>query len=165
MRLGPTSTEGFYADSHQLDVIIDELLRPFADGRERVRVAGFDEPTDTAIEEFAEVDPAERTVLIFDGLFLQRPELVSFWHEVVYLDADERRDREWLDFLLSDLPEASTARAEAIDERLRRARWPRYRSGWRHYVEQTGPASRASMVIDNNDFSRPRIIPGAATSS
>lgn len=165
MRRGPRSPEGFYADSHQLDVIVDELLRPFADGAGRVRVAAFDEPSDTPIDEFAEVDPSERTLLIFDGLFLQRPELAPFWDEVVYLDADERRDQEWLDFLLSDLPEAATARARALDERLQRARWPRYRSGWRQYLKQTSPALNATLVIDNNDFTRPRIIPSAATSS
>ena len=164
MRLGPTSAEGFYADSHQLDVIVDELLRPFSEGAGQVRVAAFDEPSDTPLHEVAEVDP-ERTVLIFDGLFLQRPEFERWWDCSVALDANERRDREWLDFLLADLPESATARAAVIDERLQRARWPRYRSGWRRYVEEAAPASKASMVIDNNDVSRPRIIDRAATNS
>jgi len=164
VRLGPTSAEGFYADSHQLDVIAGELLRPFSEGAGQVRVAAFDEPSDTPLHEVVEVDAAQ-TVLIFDGLFLQRPELERWWDRSVYLDANERRDREWLDFLLADLPESAAARAAIIDERLQRARWPRYRSGWRTYVEQTGPASKASMVIDNNDVSHPRIIDRAATNS
>lgn len=163
--LGPTSAEGFYADSHQLDLIVDELLRPFSEGADRVLVAAFDEPSDASLRAVVEIADAEPTVLVFDGLFLQRPELEQWWDHAVYLDADERSDREWLDFLLSNLPEASTARANVIDERLERARWPRYRSGWRHYVEQADPASKASMVIDNNDLARPRIIRRAATSS
>jgi hypothetical protein len=43
-------------------------------------------------------------VLVFDGLFLHRPEFVDLWEVSVYLDADERRDSEWLTFLLEDLP-------------------------------------------------------------
>jgi len=164
MRLGPTSTEGFYEDSHQLDVIVDELLRPFAEGAERVRVAAFDEPSDMPLSDVVPIAEAKQTVLIFDGLFLQRPELEAWWDHSVYLDADERRDRDWLDFLLSDLPEAPTARANAIDERLQRARWPRYRSGWRRYVEQRTPATKASMVIDNNDFAAPVLNPAATNS-
>lgn len=158
MELGPTSAEGFYDDSHQLDVIVDELLRPFADGADQIRVAAFDEPSDTALGEFVEIVGGQRTILIFDGLFLQRPELVEWWDHSVFLDADERRDREWLDFLLNDLPETATAGADVIDERLERARWPRYRSGWRRYVQQVAPASKASMVIDNNDLAHPAII-------
>lgn len=161
MQLGPTSAEGFYSDSHQLDAIVGELLRPFAEGANHVRVAAFDEPSDAQVNERTEVATGKRTVLIFDGLFLHRPELEGWWDHTVFLDADERRDRDWLDFLLADLPESATAQADAIDERLQRARWPRYRSGWRRYVEHVEPASKASMVVDNNDLARPFIVPAA----
>ena len=165
MRQGPTSAEGFFNDSHQLDAIVAELLRPFAEGAGQVRVAAFDEPSNTAVDEMSEIATTERTVLVFDGLFLQRPEFESFWNLSVFLDADERRDRDWLEFLLADLPEAPTAKAKALDERLERARWPRYRSGWRGYVETFGPTSRASMVIENSNIPQPRIVKSTATSS
>lgn len=155
MRRGPTSATGYYEDSHQLDVIVDELLDPFTKGAHVVRVSAFDEPSDSPIDEKAVV--GRDTVLIFDGLFLQRPELSSFWDLVVFLDADQRADEAWLRFLLADLPDDPSSRAAALDERLRRARWPRYRAGWMKYADSVRPSEHASIVIDNNDFAGPVI--------
>lgn len=150
---GPTSGEGYYLDSHQLDVIVDELLLPFAHGADEVRTAAFDEPSDAPIDEVVRVPAA--AVLVFDGLFLQRPELNGYWDMTVFLDADERREREWLDFLLGDLPDDDVERAAELDARLLRARWPRYRDGWRTYVHAVHPASMATVVVDNNDLRAP----------
>ena len=96
-------------------------------------------------------------MLVFDGLFLQRPELRPWWTTVLYLDADARLDRQWLDFLLSDLPKTPLDAAICIDARLTRARWPRYRDGWRLYCESQQPFESASIVINNNDFASPVI--------
>lgn len=52
--------------------------------------------TDTSAEQVVEV--ATNAVLVFDGLFLHRPEFVSLWDVSVLLDADERRDEDWLSF-------------------------------------------------------------------
>ena len=155
---GGASAEGYYLDSHQLDVIVDELLLPFARGGAQVRVAAFDEPSDQPVHVVAEV--VGPTVLLFDGLFLQRPELAAHWDHVVFLSADERLDDRWLRFLLSDLPTNSSSRAALLDERLGIARWPRYRHGWARYLEADRPTERADVVIDNNDFAVPRIMHG-----
>lgn len=158
LRRGPTSGEGYYLDSHQLGVIVDELLLPFARGAAEVRTAAFDEPSDAPIDEVVPVPAA--AVLVFDGLFLQRPELNDHWDLTVFLDADERREREWLDFLFEDLPEDDVERAAEVDSRLVRARWPRYRDGWQTYVDAVQPASVATVVIDNNDLPTPVIRKG-----
>ncbi len=157
MRRGPTSAEGYHLDSHQVDVIVDELLTPFAAGAPQVRTSAFDEPSDTPIDHTTEVEP--EAVLIFDGLFVHRPELVSHWDLSVLLVADARLDSEWLAFLLHDLPDDDTARADAIDDRLSRARWPRYRDGWRRYVDGADPSSAATIVIDNDDVAHPVLVP------
>ena len=156
MRRGPTSAEGYYLDSHQLDVIVDELLTPFARGAPTVRTAAFDEPSDSPDDHRAAV--AADAVLVFDGLFLQRSELADHWDVTVHLLADERCDREWLEFLSGDLPETATARAAALDARLALARWPRYRDGWRRYVDEVDPVSRATVVIDNDDLLHPVLL-------
>lgn len=155
MRLGPTSAEGYVHESHQLEVMIDELFAPFARGEERVLAAAFDEPTDAADRRYAEVPPS--AVLIVDGLFLLRPGLRSWWTTSVYLHADERLDRNWLDFLLGDLPLQATAAAALIDERLARARWPRYRAGWQRYFDEAQPADAATFVVDNDDLEHPSL--------
>ena len=153
---GATSGDGYYLDSHQLDVIVDELLLPFARGDAQVRTAALDEPSDAALHTVATVDAV--AVLVFDGLFLQRPELRDHWDLTVFLDADVRYERDWLGYLLDDLPDGDLHRAATLDARLARARWPRYRDGWRTYVEDVHPASAATVVIDNEDLGAPRII-------
>ena len=153
---GATSADGYYVDSHQLDRIVDELLIPFRQGADRVLIAAFDEPTDTPLE--TTIDVASKAVLVFDGLFLHRPEFADLWDLSIFLDADERRDADWLRFLLHDLPVEPSAKAAAIDRRLDLARWPRYRRGWAAYVGHVAPASRAALVVDNNDLARPRLL-------
>jgi len=154
MRRGPTSAEGYFLDSYQLSAIVDDLLRPFADGRTRVRTAAFDEPSDRPLDVHADGVPDD-AVLVFDGLFLHRAELAAFWDLTVYLDADIRREAEWLAYLEQDLPTGPADRARELDQRLHRARWPRYRDGWRRYLDAADPARAATITVDNNDFSTP----------
>ena len=107
LKRGLTSADGYFLDSHQIDRIVNELLVPFRQGAGEVLVAAFDEPTDTPLERAIAV--ASNAVLVFDGLFLHRDEFAKLWDVSVYLDADERRDTEWLQFLLDDLPADSNA--------------------------------------------------------
>lgn len=156
LRRGATSGYGYFTDSHQLDVITGDLLRPFAEGSSRVRIAAFDEPADCPIDVYADGLPAD-AVLIFDGLFLQRDDFRQFWHLVVYLEADRRRHQEWLAYLTGELPADPSERATQLDQRLQRARWPRYRQGWQHYTDVADPRAGADVVIDNNDFAAPTV--------
>lgn len=160
MRRGPTSAAGYYLDSYQLSAIVDDLLRPFTENAARVRIAAFDEPSDRPID--VHVDRlADDAILVFDGLFLHRVELAAFWDLTIYLDADTRREAEWLAYLEDDLPTAPVDRARELDRRLRRARWPRYRDGWQHYLDTVHPTLAATITVDNNDFSEPRLVPAS----
>ncbi len=152
---GANSPEGYYLDSHQLESIVEDLLGPFAAGAEVVQTSAFDEPSDAQAVFHQPV--GSQATLVFDGLFVHRPEFVGFWDVSVLLVADERRDGEWLEFLLGDLPESPVERAHELDQRLDRARWPRYRRGWQHYLEQVDPAALATFVVDNNDFVEPSV--------
>ena len=156
LKRGAASADGYYLDSHQLGVIVGELLQPFSEDAAEVRTAAFDEPSDSALDIREPVAPV--AVLIFDGLFVQRPEFADFWDITIYLEAGNRRDSEWLDFLLGQLPADPVERAAALDERLTRARWPRYRDGWRIYLDAVQPASSATISVDNNDLHCPVIL-------
>jgi uridine kinase len=160
MRRGPTSADGYFLDSHQLPVIVDELLRPFAAHADRVRTSAFDEPSDRPRDVHVDRLPAD-AVLVFDGLFVHRAELAAFWDLTVYLDADTRREAEWLAYLEDGLPTDSGARARELDRRLRRARWPRYRDGWQRYVDAADPAHAATITVDNNDVAAPTLVRSA----
>lgn len=157
LRRGASSAHGYYEDSHQIDALTGELLGPFASGSRRVRTAAFDEPTDRPLDEFAD-DVPDRALLVFDGLFLQRAELRDYWQLTIYLEADHRCDQDWLKYLTGDLPVDPSHRAGELDQRLQRARWPRYRHGWQLYLDAAEPETAADIVIDNNDFLAPTIL-------
>lgn len=158
MQRGATSPEGYYRDSHQISTMLDELIVPFADGADEVLVGAFDEPSDS-VRRLTTVVP-HRAVLVFDGLFVHRPELRQRWHLSVMLHADRRCDEGWLRYLEADLPRDPTDRAAEVDRRLQRARWPRYRHGWARYLDVVGRGA-ADMDIDNEDLSAPAIIDDA----
>ena len=153
-RRGPTSADGFYLDSFDLRTIVEDLLEPFAAGAERVRTAAFDEPSDRPADVFADAVP-EEAVLIFDGLFLLRPELRGHWDLTVHLVADHRREAAWRSYLEDGLPADPAAREAEVGRRLERARWPRYREGWQRYLDDCAPIDRADVVVDNDDLAAP----------
>jgi uridine kinase len=155
MRLGPSSAEGYYLDSHQLSAIVDDLLVPFHEGAAEVLQGAFDEPADSHRPLRTPVPTS--AILIFDGLFLHRPELRAHWDLSVMLHADRRCDGAWLRYLETDLPSDTTARAAELDRRLEAARWPRYRHGWLRYRRAIG-AGAADVDIDNDDLLTPSII-------
>lgn len=156
-RLGADSPEGYYRESHDIEGLVHQLLRPFASGDGRYRVALFDEPSDRPINDPAESVP-ERAILIFDGLFLHRPELCDYWDFGVFLTADNRREQAWEQYLWSDLPLAQNERDLEIATRIAKARRHRYVDGQALYESEAKPRDRANVVIDNNDFYRPRVI-------
>jgi uridine kinase len=158
MQRGSTSAEGYFLDSYQLSAIVDDLLRPFTEHAARVKISAFDEPSNRRLDGHADRVPGD-AVLVFDGLFLHRAELAAFWDLTVYLDADTRREAEWLAYLEDDLPPGPADRARELDRRLRRARWPRYREGWQRYLDAADPSHAATITIDNNDFAEPTLVP------
>jgi uridine kinase len=76
---GNLSPEGYYLDSFDYERLISSLLSPLGpDGSLEYRRAVFDYQTDSELD--GPVVIAEpNAVLLFDGVFLLRRELVSFW--------------------------------------------------------------------------------------
>ncbi len=152
---GKLSDVGFYFDSHNLDAVRRELLDPLrGDPPEAFRAAVFDETSDSAVDSPL-ITPEPGAVLLFDGLFLQRPELIGYWDFVIYVDGERR------------VSEARIARAldgcpPGVDGLLHLARfWAvlgRYVGGFRLYVDECAPALRADAVVDNNDFVSPTLV-------
>lgn len=159
VRLSPGMdlAESYLERSHDLDAARSFILEPFRHGRGTYRVAAFDEPSDGRIEvEEHHVEP--RSVLIFDGLFLHRPELTTYWDLSVLLVGGDRAQSA----AAAGLARHRVAGPEAL---LHLAWWAalahRYLDGWRLYVDRHRPESAATFVIDNGDFGKPRIISAA----
>lgn len=147
-RRGRTSPEGFFHDSYDLDTLRAVLLDPLGPdhvGPRRVRTAVRDVTTDADPgTPWQVVDDA--TVLVLDGIFLQRDELTDLWDLAVWLE----------------VPFAETyARMAVRDGSPADPDDPanaRYRDGQQLYLAACAPGDRADVVVDNADLARPRVL-------
>ena len=82
-RRGPDSPEGYYLDSFDYASLRRCLLAPLGPGGDRrYRPATFDHRTESPTEAPGQFAPAD-AVLLFDGVFLLRPELGGCWDYAV----------------------------------------------------------------------------------
>ena len=143
---GSTSPEGYYRDSFNYQALVELLLIPLGPGGTLLyRSAFFDYRSDSEIAvalETAEVS----AVLLFDGIFLMRPELTAYWDFTVFVEAAF---------------EVTVPRAIQRDralfgrsEEVRRRYEERYIPGQKLYLEECRPHERAMVIVDNNDPSQ-----------
>jgi len=142
-RLGRHSPEGFYRDSYDYATLTKLLLDPLSPGGSaRFRRAIFDVDADVVVD-----SPEERaalgSILLFDGLFLHRPELRRHWDFSIFLRVEWARNHR-----LRSGP-AGTDRTGF------RAR---YSEGQALYFRKCRPWERASLIIDNDDLAAPFIV-------
>jgi uridine kinase len=86
-------------------------------------------------------------VVLVEGLFLHRDELVARWDRSVFLDVP---------FAVSV---ARMARRDGSPDDPRHPRLRRYVEGQQRYFAACAPWERATIVIDNSDVDQPRIRP------
>lgn len=149
-RRGPNSPEGYFHESFNYPALIDELLAPLGPAGDRhFRRAVFDYRADRPVEMPQESAPPS-AMLIFDGVFLLRPELRPHFDFSIFVRADFT---------------VTVTRAEARDRALfghagdvRRRYEQRYIPGQQIYLCTAQPEQYASVVIDNNDPERPAVI-------
>jgi uridine kinase len=147
-RRGADSAEGYYLDSFDYEALVRECLSPFHSGAGRVRTASFDYQSDSGLETQQEVAPD--AVLLFDGVFLLRPELRALWDLRVYLHVSES---------------VTLARAVQRDVQLfgsqdevRRRYERRYLPGQALYREEASPLEYADIVLDNTHPANPMVV-------
>jgi uridine kinase len=147
---GVDSPEGYYEDSFDFPGLREALLRPLGPGGDRrYRARVFDFRADAPISEPSRLAPPD-AILLFDGVFLLRPELDDMWDVRVFVEAAFTVTLERA--LRRDL--ALFGDAETM--RLRYER--RYIPGQRLYLERVRPRERAQIVVDNNDARRPIVF-------
>ena len=148
-RLGPDSPEGYYRDSFDYDTLKKVLLDPLADGGSlRYRSATFDYRNDVRVTAPMLRAP-QQAVLLFDGIFLHRPELDHCWDFGIFVETSfevtlERARKRAMKELGSD---------EGVEEGHRR----RYMPGQRLYLDECCPEDRADIVVRNDDLSNASI--------
>lgn len=149
-RRGRLSPEGFYLDSYDLDTFRRVLLDPLGPapaGPRRVRTAVHDVVTDTD-PGVPWVDVPDDTVLVVDGIFLHRDELVDAWDVSLWLDAP---------FAVTY---ARMAERDGCPPDPQDPVNARYREGQQLYLAACSPVGRADVVVDNADPDRPQVLRG-----
>src|SRR5206468_1292206 len=129
--------------------LAESMLVPLGPGgSRRYRPKVFDYLTDAGVQtptRIAEVN----SVVLFDGVFLLRPELAEYWDFSIFVEASF---------------ENTMVRAQQRDaalfgggEEVRRRYEQRYIPGQRLYFAEGRPRELAKVVIDNNDPWNPDI--------
>jgi uridine kinase len=145
-RRGRDSPEGFWLDSYDYAQFRTDVLEPLGlDGSRRYRSAAHHVATDTVLTSETQL-AAPGSVLVIDGIFLQRHELADAWDLTVFLD----------------VPFGETVRRMAVrdgtDPDVEHPRTRRYVEGQRLYFAACQPHSRADVLVDNTDFDSPRLL-------
>jgi uridine kinase len=146
---GRYSPEGYCRDSRDLNAVRRQLLDPLGPtGDLYYRTASFDLERDVPIHQTPSL-ATRHSILIVDGTFLQRPERRGAWDVVLFVNVSEEiaakrgveRDRDAL------------GSVEAAKELYAR----RYCPAYAIYEAECNPRERADIVLENTDFSSPRI--------
>ena len=143
---GRHSPEGFWKDTYDYSALHQHVLTPLGrEGDGRYSPASYNPVTDQPALAASLQVPPDALVLV-EGMFLHRDELVASWDASVYLD----------------VPFTVTAvRMAARDGSNPDPGHPtmrRYVHGQRLYFEAARPWERATFVIDNSDFAAPKVI-------
>lgn len=146
-RRGVDSPEGCYHDAHDLDALHEALLRPLGPGGNRkIRARSYNRDTDRVVSMPTKTAAAD-TVLLFDGVFLMRPELNLGWDLRILVSASFeeslRRAR------LRDV--AALGSVTRVEERFR----TRYLPSQEHYFNTVKPTEITDVVVENENPERP----------
>ncbi|MEV7988407.1 uridylate kinase [Micromonospora sp. NPDC085948] len=139
---GEYSAEGCYYDTHDYDALNRVLLDPLGPrGDRRFQHAIYDHAADAVLSPPITTAPAA-AVLVFDGVFLLRPELIDRWELRIFV---------------------STALERTVDRAVRRERLVSPRAAverrWREryipsqqlYFAAARPAEHADIVVHNDE--------------
>jgi uridine kinase len=149
-RQGNESPEGYYEDSFNYESLLNELLIPLGlDGDRWYRNVVFDVRSDQEVLEPPKKAP-EGAVLLLDGVFLMRPELVSFWDYRIFVDVDF--DVGLARAIVRD--QALIGSPDVVRERYRK----RYYPAQRQYLNEVMPKTVSDVIVINNDLHDPELI-------
>ena len=147
---GRYSAEGYYYNARDHTAIMRLLLVPLGPSGSRVyRTTSFDLEKDEPIVQEPLCAPDD-AVLIFDGAFLQRPELRDGWDLTIFVktSAEIAEQRVGVrDAARSGVPDAS-----------RKLYMERYRAAFELYEDLCAPEDIADVVLTNDDLEQLSVV-------
>jgi uridine kinase len=142
------SGEGYYRNAYDVRSARELLLRPAgADGSGQVVLCAHD-PLTGEDHRGKAVSAAADAVLIVDSVFAFRPEYNDLWDYRIWLHVDAK--------VSLNRGIARDAEMEGLQEATRVHR-DRYHAAELIYLAAVDPQALADIVIDNEDFTNPRI--------
>jgi uridine kinase len=149
-RRGADSPLGYYYDSFNYEALVRCLLEPLGPSGNRVyHMGAFDYINDR--EQLSDrMMASENAILVFDGVFLFRPQIDSYWDFRIYVDVSMEVAIERA--IMRD------ARRMGGEAETRRRYETRYYPGQQIYIRECNPPSRADAVILNDDPTAPILI-------
>lgn len=146
---GSISPLGYYENSFNLNSVLACLLYPLGpSGTRRYKTAVFDHERDTLIETAWQTAVAN-TILLFDGIFLHRPELLPHWDYTIFvhISFDTALARAiHRDQRLFGSPEQVIQRYES-----------RYFPAQKQYLATSQPTQHANVIWHNDNLQQPTL--------
>lgn len=149
-RRGRYSAEGCYIDAHDRAALCRVLLDPLGPGGDRrFQTSVYDRDADAPLSLPAAAAPAD-AVLLFDGVFLLRPELIDRWDLRIFVSVpfkqtvDRARSRG-----------TAMAGSAAVAADIERSWRYRYIPSQELYFATAHPTDHADIVVYNDQLQRP----------
>ncbi|MFG1838068.1 cytidylate kinase family protein [Micromonospora sp. NPDC049175] len=139
---GEYSAEGCYYDTHDYDALNRVLLDPLGPGgHRRIQHAIYDRVADAVLSP-ALTTAAADAVLVFDGVFLLRPELIDRWELRIFVSAAPEKtvDR-------AVIRERGASTRADVERRWRE----RYIPSQQLYADTVRPTRHADIVVHNDE--------------
>lgn len=143
---GRASPEGFWEDTYNYKALQQQLLAPLGHkGDGWYSLVSYDPVTDRMAQVEVVHAPSDALVVV-EGMFLHRDELATYWDASIFLD----------------VPFTETAARMAVrngsNPNPEHPTMCRYVGGQRLYFDAARPWERATFVVDNSDFTKPKVI-------
>lgn len=140
---GKNSAVGFYKDSYNYAKLLELLINPILNTEKYCKLKYYDaEKEEKVLSDLTVI--SNKTILILEGIFLFRPELVHLWDYKIYLDIS-----------FETALERNIIRANNESDVFVNRYLKRYKAGQELYLKESNPQIIADMIIDNNDFEEP----------
>jgi uridine kinase len=143
---GEYTAEGCYFDAHDYHALNRVLLDPLGPGGDRrFQHAVYDRTADATLSPPAMTAPAD-AVLVFDGVFLMRPELIDRWDLRVFVST-----------ALEKTVDRAVTRERRVSSRADvERRWrERYIPAQEFYFAAVRPTDQVDIVVHNDEPQQP----------
>lgn len=148
-RLGSKSPKGYYRETFDYDSLKKYLIEPLKSGVLEYRTASYDLKTESRLEQETKKATMD-SILLLEGVFLHRPELINNWDISIFIHIDFEQV-----ITRAKVRDLGIFGSEAdVEDRYR----SKYIPGQQIYLMEAKPHRQANIVIDNNDFNNPRVI-------